>query len=336
MSRFFSFVFKILYMNKKNIEVMNELKVLCIHHTDLDGAGSAACVGLKHINDEVTYRIYNYGWPLEEKEFYGYDLIYAVDVSFNQSSPWVYQIPNLIWIDHHKTALEYEDQNPWMHQIPGKRAIGKGACELTWEYLFPNTQCPLLIQYLSTYDVWDKNRFNWEYIEEIEYGAKQIFGISPVSIIDFIQRGENPETLRETGRNILAYLEKSGRSKLKNNGFYIHDFFGYRVMALNTLDFSSMSFLSHYTPEHFDIMMPFAIVPDEKELGKVFVRFSLYTENPNVDVSIIAKKFSGGGHKGSAGFQTSLETLQEILKCSGPLKLYMESIGFKGNEPRRA
>ena len=49
---------------------MNKLKVLCIHHTDLDGAGSAACVGLKHINDDVTYRIYNYGWPLEEKEFY--------------------------------------------------------------------------------------------------------------------------------------------------------------------------------------------------------------------------------------------------------------------------
>ena len=41
---------------------MNKLKVLCIHHTDLDGAGSAACVGLKHINDEVTYRIYNYAY----------------------------------------------------------------------------------------------------------------------------------------------------------------------------------------------------------------------------------------------------------------------------------
>ena len=134
----------------------------------------------------------------------------------------------------------------------------------------------------------------------------------------------------------MAYLEKSGRSKLKNNGFYIHDFFGYRVMALNTLDFSSMSFLSHYTTEHFDIMMPFAIVPDDKELGKVFVRFSLYTENPNVDVSEIAKSFGFGGHKAASGGQWSLETLQEILKCSGSLKLYMDSIGFKGNEPRRA
>ena len=107
-------------------------------------------------------------------------------------------------------------------------------------------------------------------------------------------------------------------------------------MALNTPDFSSMSFMSHYDPRYFDIMMPFAIVPSNVELGNFFVRCSLYTENPNIDVSLIAEKFGGSGHKGSAGFQTSLETLQEILKCSGSLKLYMDSIGFKGNEPRRA
>lgn len=314
---------------------MNKLKVLCIYHTDLDGAGSAACVGLKHINDEVTYRVYNYGWPLEESEFSGNDLIYAVDVSFNQSSPWVYKIPNLIWIDHHKTAIEYEDQNPWMHQIPGKRAIGKGACELTWEYLFPDVSCPIMIQYLSTYDVWDKKRFNWDCIEEIEYGAKQVFGISPVAIIEFIQRRENPETLRETGRNILAYLEKSYRSKLKNNGFYIHNFFGYHVMALNTLDFTSMSFMSYYDPKYFDIMMPFAIIPDPKKIGNVYVRFSLYTENPNVDTSEIAKSFGFGGHKAAAGGLMSLQTLQEILSCSCPLKEYMKSVGFDGNKPKR-
>ena len=310
-------------------------KILCIHHTDLDGAGSAAIVGLKHENDEITYRLFNYGWVLEEKDLLGYDLIYAVDVSFNQSSPWVYKTSNLIWIDHHKTALEYEDQNPWMHQIPGKRMIGKGACELTWEYLFPETECPLLIQYLSTYDVWNKKRFNWGDVEEIEFGAKQVLGISPTAIIDFIKKGENPGILKEIGKNILSYIEKSGKSKLGNNGFYINDFFGYRVLALNTADFTSMSFISYYDQRYFDIMMPFAIVPDDSNLGNFFVRCSMYTENPNVDVSLIAKKFSGGGHRSAAGFTTSVETLQEILKCSGPLKLYLESVGFKGNEPKR-
>lgn len=311
------------------------MKILVIHHTDLDGAMSAAVVGMKHRNDEITYRLYNYGWPLEPKDLDGYDLVYAVDVSFNQSSPWVYELKNLIWIDHHKTAIEYEDQNPWMHQIPGLRKIGKGACEFTWEYLFPGIPCLELIQYLSAYDVWDKTRFDWMTVEEIEYGAKQIFGVSPIALIDFIDKGGTPEVLRETGYNVLSYLEKSGKGKLGNNGFYIHNFFGYHVMALNTLDFSSMSFMSYYDPKYFDIMMPFAIIPDEANPGNAYVRCSFYTENPNIDVSLIAKQFSGGGHKGAAGGSMTLETLKEILSCSCSLKEYMKSIGFEGNKSKR-
>ena len=38
---------------------MNKLKVLCIHHTDLDGAMSAAVVGMYHRTDDITYKLYN-------------------------------------------------------------------------------------------------------------------------------------------------------------------------------------------------------------------------------------------------------------------------------------
>ena len=320
---------------------MNKLKVLCIHHTDLDGAMSAAVVGMFHRTDNITYKLYNYGWEIKPEELQGYDLIYAVDISFFQGGyDWVYRTPNLIAIDHHIGAIKKEElpEFAWVKNVPGIRVSDgqRAACELTWDYLFPGHPKPKLLEYLSAYDIWNKTRFDWMVTEEVEYGAKHMFGISPTALINFIDNGGQPEDLRETGKIILANTEKSYRSKLSNNGFYIHDFFGYRVMALNTPDFSSMSFMSHYDPRYFDIMMPFAIVPSNVELGKFFVRCSLYTENPNIDVSLIAEKFGGSGHKGSAGYTTSLETLQEILKCSGSLKLYMDSIGFKGNEPRRA
>lgn len=310
-------------------------KILVIYHTDLDGAMSAAVVGLKFKGEDITYRLYNYGWSLEPDDLFGYDQICAVDVSFHESAPWVYKLENLIWIDHHKTALEFEDQNPWMHEIPGLRGIGKGACELTWEYFFPGIPKPKLLEYLSVYDVWNKTRFDWDKVEEIEYGAKYAFGISPENIITFIEANEDPENLRQTGYIILANLEKSYRGKLGNNGFYIHSFFGYRLMALNTQDFSSMSFMSHYDPRYFDIMMPFAIIPDDKTPGQVYVRCSWYTENPDIDVSVIAQQFNGGGHKAAAGGIMTLETLQELLSCSCSLKEYMKSIGLEGNKPKR-
>lgn len=310
------------------------MRILCLHHTDLDGAGSAAIVGMFHKADNVVYKFHNYGWPLKREDLQGYDRIYAVDISFGENHPWVYEIPGLVWIDHHKTALEYEAQHPALGRILGIRRMGVGACELTWEYFYPGYECPDLIKILSTYDVWDKNRYNWDEVVEIEVGAKHLIGISPKLIIDFIERGENLENLRNVGRIILGYLEKSGKGKMMGGGFWIPNFHGFRVLALCTSDFSSLTFMSHYNPKVADICMPFQIVPDEEYPGGVSVRISLYTENPNVDVSKIAELYGGGGHRGAAGFSIPMITLQDILSGGMSLKTYFQGIHYKGNEPK--
>ena len=311
------------------------MKILVIHHTDLDGAASAAVVGLHHMGQNITYRMYNYGWNLLPEDLQGYDIIYAVDISFGQDHPWVYDLKNLIWIDHHQTAIEYENTHlKGRKKIPGRRAIGKGACELTWEYLMKGYRCPDIIKILSTYDVWDKNRMDWGMVTEVEVGAKHLLGVSPKAIIEFITQSRNPEELRNVGRVILGYLEKSGKGKLMN-GFWIPNFHGFRCMALCTTEFSSMSFISHYNPSVVDICMPFQIVPKEGKPGEFFVRFSLYTENPGIDVSEIATKNykNSGGHRGAAGGQISLEDLQSILSTGMSLKEYFREIGYRGNEP---
>ena len=308
------------------------MKILILHHTDLDGAGAAAVCGLYHQGEDITYRMYNYGFPLSPDDLRGYDLIYAVDVSFGQYHPWVYDTPGLIWIDHHKTALEYEAENLSSKNIPGLRAIGKGACELTWEYLYPGYECPGLIQILSTYDVWDKGRMNWMYVNEVEMGAKHVLGVSPKAIIKFIEEDRDPEELRAIGRTILGYTEKSGKGKMMS-GFWIPNFHGYRCMALNTPDFTSLSFISYYNPQIADICMPFQVVPREGRPGEFYVRYSLYTENPGIDVSEIAKLYGGGGHRSASGGQISLETLQKILSTGMSLKEFFKRIGYKRNEP---
>lgn len=308
------------------------MKILNIHHTDLDGAGAAAIVGLYHKDDEITYKMYNYGWPISPDELKGYDIIYAVDISF-PDFPWVYDTPGLIWIDHHKTAIDYENSHPSLKSIPGVRKIGKGACELTWEYLFPEYICHDLIQILSTYDVWDKNRMNWDVVMQIEVGAKQVLGISPQNIINFILSNRNPEELRVIGNTILGYIEKSGKGKLMN-GFYIPDFHGFSIMALNTNEFSSLSFISYYNPSIIDVCMPFQIIPKDNKPGEFYVRASFYTENPNVDVSGLAEYFGGGGHKGASGCQMSLNDLTNILSYGYSLKDYFKTICYKGNDPK--
>lgn len=292
-------------------------KILCIHHTDLDGAASAAVVGLAHQTDQVTYIKYNYGQELKPEWLEGYDKVYAVDVSFRDEL-WVYELPNLTWIDHHKTAID-QYQGP---ELPGLRKIGKGACELCWEYFFPDQECPSLIQYLSTYDVWDKTRFNWEIIEKIEWGAKAKYGIDPSLVIcDLVRSIEYKSVsddiignLRDTGEMLLNYQTRVYKSRLKEYGMIFPDFFGYKVLAMCTQDFTSKTFEAQWDPEKYDIMMPFCFHPEG------FVRCSLYTSKDEIDCSYIAACLGGGGHKGAAGFQISWESFYEFLNSSEPLK----------------
>lgn len=297
------------------------MKVLCIHHTDLDGAMSGAIVGLYcHLgNHQVTYKYHNYGYPLKIGDLSGYDVIYAVDISF-QDYPWVYDLSNLVWIDHHKTAIEYEANNI-KRNIPGIRRNGVAACELCWEYLFPQIPCPELIKYLSTYDVWDKKRYQWKDVERIEYGVKLEFGVSSVNLCNYLKGAStdkrNFDYFLRKGKDLLDYLEKTFKSKLYNNGFYSPNFLGtgYRALILNTLDFSSKSF-EGYEGNDIDILVPFSIASGIEPI----IRVSIYTENPMIDCSGIAKSYGGGGHKGAAGFTLPLTELSNILYNTIPLK----------------
>ena len=42
--------------------------------------------------------------------------------------------------------------------------------------------------------------------------------------------------------------------------------------------------------------------------------WSLYNDNEEVDCSVIAKQYGGGGHKGAAGFVCDYETMLNIIK----------------------
>ena len=59
----------------------------------------------------------------------------------------------LIWIDHHKTAME-ENKELWDSNILGKRDITKAASQLTWEYLRSSHPLPTAVEYISKRDVW--------------------------------------------------------------------------------------------------------------------------------------------------------------------------------------
>ncbi len=82
-------------------------------------------------------------------------------------------------------------------------------------------------------------------------------------------------------------------------------FEGLRAICLNLQGGGTNTFKSVYDPLKHDIMMPFQFN------GKEWL-FSLYTDKPEVDCSVIAKRYGGGGHRGASGFQ--VEDIKTIFK----------------------
>lgn len=133
----------------------------CIYHeADLDGVMSAAIVKKYFKGEDIDLLPYNYGKEIPDVN--KYDKVFVVDVSFGNRTrflfdEWKDKGTDVIWIDHHKTAID--DMRDY--EVKGKRRIGTATCELTWEYLFDDIKTPNVVELLSAYDVWDHDRFEW-------------------------------------------------------------------------------------------------------------------------------------------------------------------------------
>lgn len=269
----------------------------CFYHkSDLDGHCSGALIKLIYPECEMIGVDYNssfHEYAIKENE-----TIYIVDFSFSPDAMHTLNnIADLIWIDHHKSAMEKVDPN-----IPGLREIGKAGCELTWEYLYGRREIPRWVSYLGRYDVWDHSD---KLTLPFQYGMREQEDTLPGAQIweDLSLEGwEQVVThIISKGHTILAYEEKQNAMYAKAM-YYEVTFENLRAIVINKSYSNSKIFDSVYNPKKHDVMILFGIKMDE-------YKYSIYCNKPGIDVSIIATKYGGGGHAGAAGFYSRTRVL---------------------------
>lgn len=125
------------------------------HQDDLDGMCSAAICKYKF--PEAILHGLSYGNPFPWDEIKPDDEVYMVDFCLQPFEDMLHlaQKCRLFWIDHHSSALaEYAKQDGMCGFAGGYTRKDRAACELTWEYLFPDKPVPLAVKLLSLYDSW--------------------------------------------------------------------------------------------------------------------------------------------------------------------------------------
>jgi oligoribonuclease NrnB/cAMP/cGMP phosphodiesterase (DHH superfamily) len=233
---------------------------------------------------------------------------------------------NFIWIDHHISAIN--DCKLYNNDEFGLRDTKFAACELTWQYFFPNEPMPEIVRLLGRYDCFGhKGTDEEQKVLEFQYGARSIisnYEEAYIWLTDAINKKTStgivfpiiPEDIiLAMGKSIYQYLCTEAKQTYQNgfeikfNQTHFHPHDGIkRFICINKERFNPINFGIDYNTDGYDGAACFHY----DGVAKLW-RFSLYNDNGNVDCSVIAKQFGGGGHKGAAGFVLNNKQFKSLI-----------------------
>lgn len=278
------------------------------HHNDHDGR-CAAAIFKKTYPKAVCLEI-THDRPIPLDGIDRGEGVIIVDFTLQpEAMEWIVEkTKRICWIDHHKTARAFEkgyEKRGWMKFIGGLREYKKrAACELAWEYLFSDQATPRGVMMISDYDTWSfKHRDTRAFNEGLKCQDTAPWSTLWKSLLDgpsdwLIQK------ICQDGVTCLKYRDQWCKDYRKRFGFET-TLDGYRCYAMNLAHMGSPGFGEKI--EEYDIVIAFTWNGNTWSI-------SLYTTLPSIDVSEIAKRHGGGGHKGSAGFEVRGRYLPVFLR----------------------
>lgn len=223
------------------------------------------------------------------------------------------------WIDHHASSIESHPKD-----IIGYRIDGVAACRLAWQWFtmvdgntprslraggsepispagvlpmvqhFKNREVsePLAVRLAGEYDVWD-HRGDGDV--EFQFGLDTIEG----AYLNRLLMHDDPVfSILEHGKSAMRCQQKRDADIVRERSF-VREWEGLKFLCLTLAKCNSLTFAAKDIPETgHDALLGFYFN------GRVWV-VSLYhaKHRTDLDLSAIATKYGGGGHRGACGFQ---------------------------------
>lgn len=259
---------------------------LCIYHGACDDGFGAAFAVWKRDGDAVAYHPGVYGET--PPDVAGLDV--AI-VDFSYKRPVMIELAakakSILVLDHHKTAqAELDGLNDECPNVQVVFDMNKSGAVLAWEHFHPLRAAPQFFLYLQDRDLWTKRLPDVDAFTMALRSYPQDF-----NIWDKIY--DSPQEIIAGGRSIERYYRTLVESA-KKHAFY-RDIGGYVVPVVNGSLFMSSEVAGELAEGN-----AFAAMYAETEKGVIW---SLRSRAPDgADVSEIAKRYGGGGHKHAAGF----------------------------------
>jgi oligoribonuclease NrnB/cAMP/cGMP phosphodiesterase (DHH superfamily) len=272
--------------------------MIIFYHNDLDGIASAAIILQKYPKAKCVPMQYGIDFPWHMITKKDEDVI-MVDFCLKpfEDMQKLDSMCNLFWIDHHISVIkDYNKSDMKIHAYLGNT---KSACELTWEYYNTVSVIPIAITLLGAADIFNKNTgYDWE-TEIIPFQYAMYPALTPkhriwkklLSIIDIDDK--KIQKIIKLGRKQYKGILKRQEEDCKRLCFET-EFEGRKCIAMNKGGGSAM-FKYAWDNTKYDLMLTFVF---QQNCWNI----SLYTDKDDLDLSEIAKRYGGGGHRQACGF----------------------------------
>lgn len=269
----------------------NLQSVIIIYHGFCTDGFAAAYAAWKKFGNNATYIARTRTEEPFNPSIFKDKEVYVVDYSFSQEEMLSYQAvaKSFVVIDHHLSAEE--DVRSLTSFIFENNHSGS---YLAWKYFHPDIKIPRLIEYISDADIWAHSLPDWKEIESFIYSN----GEEHFSFKHFEDLYETLETEEgyDRAKKIGAMLEEAHTAKVNmyRDIAELIMFEGHEIYAVNAPR-EVRSELGHVLALKTN---SFALIFDyEKGFWKCSLR-----SIKDFDVSAIAMKYGGGGHKNAAAF----------------------------------
>ena len=234
---------------------------------------------------KIKFIPFTYGEKIDEMELIG-ETILLVDCSVDKKTlkRWRSNLSYRIMIlDHHYSAYQ---------QLKNVRGcffdLNHSGCCLAWQYFFPTHSIPDLILYIEDQDLW---RWQLKDSKPFNLALKNLMKRQ----FDHFEQCLYPNTVQyliEQGKQMNNSLEEYIQNKSKDAKYIKFDKFNNVALIECTKHTSE---LGAHLAKSSDFALLYFYKPKEQQI-------ICSLRSVNTDVSKIAKKYGGGGHRLASGF----------------------------------
>lgn len=279
-----------------NIKKDNPMKV-CIYHSNCADGFASAWIVHKKFGDDVSFfpGVYQNRLPdVENKD------VIIVDFSYKRKDMETIckKAKSVILLDHHESAAEdLKGLDKQFSNIEIIFDMKRSGCMITWDYFFPNEECPELLNHIQDRDLWN---FKLDHTKEIQLC---VFSY-PYELDVWTKLFETPiEELKKEG-SILMRKHNKDIMEFIDVARHELDIDGFIVPAIN-VPYTMGSDAAHILAKN----APFAAYYYDIEGYRIF---GLRSRKEGENVQKIAVKYGGGGHRNAAGFKVPLNKISSF------------------------